>query len=80
MCAAQTGAGHMTCARPQAESQNPLTRGRRPHMTHSIDTFRQALKRRYAKCVFQIEDIAKNKWVFVEVLPKTTSVRRDLVW
>ena len=28
-------AGHMTCTRPQAESQkNPLTRGRRPHMTH----------------------------------------------
>jgi methyl acetate hydrolase len=25
--------GHMTCTRPQAESQNPLTRGRRPHMT-----------------------------------------------
>jgi hypothetical protein len=26
----------MTCTRPQAESQkNPLTRGRRPHMTHS---------------------------------------------
>ena len=28
-------AGHMTCTRPQAESQNPLTRGRRPHMTPS---------------------------------------------
>jgi len=26
----------MTCTRPQAESQkNPLTRGRRPHMTHN---------------------------------------------
>ncbi|MEA2969261.1 MAG: hypothetical protein QOE78_2522, partial [Alphaproteobacteria bacterium] len=26
----------MTCTRPQAESQkNPLTRGRRPHMTQS---------------------------------------------
>ena len=29
-------AGHMTCTRPQAESQkNPLTRGRRPHMTQT---------------------------------------------
>ena len=30
-------AGHMTCTRPQAESQkNPLTRGRRPHMTQAV--------------------------------------------
>ena len=35
MSAAQQAA-HMTCTRPQAESQkNPLTRGRRPHMTQS---------------------------------------------
>ena len=27
----------MTCTRPQAESQNPLTRGRRPHMTDAVE-------------------------------------------